>query len=249
MEREEKMIPIYICEDENKIRKHIVEKVKEQIKKVNLDMEICCETSDPEQILQNIRHNVRGIYFLDVDFKHERLNGFTLAKQIRKIDPKGFIIFVTIHSELTFETFKMHLQAMDYIIKNQSDMYLQISNCLNIIKEKIVKERGFNKDIFYIETTCNSHEVPLSQIVYFNQKDRKHVVVHTAQEILEFEGRVSDISKHINKDYLKLNSKILLNTKHITKLYLSDQKIELSTGEIFAVSSEIRRKLNQLRFI
>ena len=106
-------------------------------------MNIICATTNPLELTQQINaKNQRAIYFLDVDLKHEQYDGFTLAKQIRKVDTRGFIIFVTTHEELMFETFKYRLEAMSYLIKDDSSLEKQIRHCLEDIHNLIIAEIG-----------------------------------------------------------------------------------------------------------
>ena len=62
--------------------------------------------------------------FLDVELKNEPMDGFGLGKIIRETDPRGFIIYVTAFEELAFETFRYHLEALDYIIKGDMEKML-----------------------------------------------------------------------------------------------------------------------------
>lgn len=50
------------------------------------------------------------------------MNGFELAQEIRKFDPRGFIIFITTHAELSYMTFTYKVEALDYIIKDDIDL-------------------------------------------------------------------------------------------------------------------------------
>ena len=61
-----------------------------------------------------------GIYFLDIDLKTD-MTGLTLAQEIRKYDPRGFIIFITTHSEMSYMTFIYKLEALDFILKDDPE--------------------------------------------------------------------------------------------------------------------------------
>ncbi|MBA5760556.1 response regulator, partial [Escherichia coli] len=63
-------------------------------------------TGDPFELVSRMpRHQGMGLYFLDIDLGQPDMNGFELAQEIRKFDPRGFIIFITTHAELSYMTF------------------------------------------------------------------------------------------------------------------------------------------------
>ena len=119
------MIKIFICED----NKNQQEKFKDIISNIiiieNYDMEIELVTENPYEVLEHIKENTTsGLYFLDVDL-HSKINGIQLAEKIRKYDPRGFIVFVTTHAEMSYLTFMYKVEAMDYIIKDNYN-YMKI---------------------------------------------------------------------------------------------------------------------------
>ena len=131
------MLPVYICEDNAQIRAELESYLKKQILIEKYDMRLTLSTRHPEDIIAAIRKTPgRGIYFLDVELNGESMDGFALGQEIRRHDTRGFIIYVTAYKELAFETFRYHLEALDYITKeNQEKMYAGMSRCLHIITD------------------------------------------------------------------------------------------------------------------
>ena len=115
------MLKVYICEDIEVQRNRMTKIVENMIYIENFDMEIEVVTNDPHEILSVVQEiDEVGIYFLDIDLQTD-MDGLELAKEIRKYDPRGFIIFVTTHSEMSFMTFVYKLEAMDFILKDEED--------------------------------------------------------------------------------------------------------------------------------
>ncbi|MDE7277339.1 MAG: response regulator, partial [Lachnospiraceae bacterium] len=116
------MLPIYICEDDERIRNAERLWLEKQILIEGFDMEIALCTGNPEELLEYLTHTQRqGIYFLDVELKGASMDGFRLGEEIRKKDARGFMIYVTAFQELAFETFRYHLEALDYIVKESRE--------------------------------------------------------------------------------------------------------------------------------
>lgn len=116
---------IYICEDNRKQRETIENIILSLTE--NTDFNISFSTDDPKALLKKLENNKQtNIYFLDVDL-NSYINGLELAKEIRKFDINGYIIFLTSHAELTLLTFQYKVRAMDYILKGK----------ISVVKEKI----------------------------------------------------------------------------------------------------------------
>ena len=112
------MLPVYICEDDAMIRAAQKEYLRKQILMEGYDMEIALCSGHPEEIIRAVRESPgRGIYFLDIELKGEPMDGFGLGQEIRRLDSRGFLIYVTAFQDLAFETFRYHLEALDYIVK------------------------------------------------------------------------------------------------------------------------------------
>ena len=111
------MIPVYICDDELPIRKNLEQIVSNQILILDSDMGPVQTLDDPEKLLEMQKQDsVPAIYFLDIDFPG-KMSGLELAQKLRQYDPRGFIVFITAHNDLAFETFRLRLEALDYIVK------------------------------------------------------------------------------------------------------------------------------------
>ena len=116
------MLSVYICEDQEEVRRIQRECLEKQIMIQGYDMEIALSSGCPGEILEAVEKNPgRGIYFLDVELKGEEMDGFALGREIRRLDPRGFIVYVTAYGNLAFETFRYHLEALDYIVKESME--------------------------------------------------------------------------------------------------------------------------------
>ncbi|MDE7068263.1 MAG: response regulator, partial [Schaedlerella arabinosiphila] len=136
------MLPVYICEDDPAIRAFQEDYLKKQILIGEYDMKLVLSSAHPQDILKAVAEAPgRGIYFLDVELKNEPMDGFTLGQEIRKLDARGFIVYVTAFRDLAFETFRYHLEALDYIVKeNEQKVQEGIRHSLQVITERMKRE-------------------------------------------------------------------------------------------------------------
>ena len=149
------MIPIYLCDDEPAVRRGIRTELEKEILISGYDMEVVCDTGDPEELLDAVRRNgKRGIYFLDVDLKDGRYTGFTLGQEVRKEDPRGFLVYVTAFGELAFETFRYKLEALDYIVKADPE---EMFRGMDISWYILSRSGGRCLILFYREAGLSAH--------------------------------------------------------------------------------------------
>lgn len=125
------MLPIYICEDSLSQLKKITKIIENYIIIENLDMKVVCAEQNPYSLIQYLEsHKEQSLYFLDIDLKCD-IDGFELSKKIRHIDPRGFIVFITTHSEMAMLTFQYQVEAMNFIIKDDIENFNgSITKCL-----------------------------------------------------------------------------------------------------------------------
>ena len=77
------MLPVYICEDDARIRDELQTYLEKQILIEGYDMALSLVTSRPEDIIEAVQKTPgRGIYFLDVELNGETMDGFSLGQAI-----------------------------------------------------------------------------------------------------------------------------------------------------------------------
>ena len=114
------MIHIYLCEDDKRQLARWISIIEKYLLMNSTESLLYCTSSTPEDLLKVRSHsNITGLYFLDIDLRAEK-NGIELAEEIRKYDPRGYIVFVTTHSEMAYLTFQYKVEAMDFIIKDKN---------------------------------------------------------------------------------------------------------------------------------
>lgn len=240
------MLNIIICEDNSYQREQIETIIRDELKKLNLNMSIVLSTNTPENVITYLEKYKTNtfLYFLDVDLK-SKVNGIELAKIIRKSDPMGYIVFVTSHAELTLLTFQYKVQAMDYIVKNNlNGIKDKISECINeayndyknsnTIKTNSIQINAGNKVIYF----------NLDDILFFETTSKDHKIrIHTCEEQLEFYGTLREIEKMVSSDYYKPHRSYLVNTKKIKVIDKDNFIIYMINGESCYVAARYLKGL------
>lgn len=240
------MLPVYICEDEEKIRNAERAWLEKQILIEGLDMEIALCTGSPEELLEYLSgQQKQGIYFLDVELKGASMDGFRLGQEIRKKDARGFLVYVTAFQDLAFETFRYHLEALDYICKkNPEKMYAGLSHCLKVIAERVSREQGEHQEYFTVRTLDVVRHIPLKEILYFATAGRTHrIELHARRERLDFIGSIQELEKKLAPKFVRVHRAYLVRGDEIDRVNLKTREVILKNGERCPFSRNMKQRL------
>ena len=236
------MISVFICEDNAVQRKQLEAVVYSYIVAKDCDLEVALSTSDPIKLLTHLEQNPKqnSLYILDVDLQHE-IDGIVLASKIREHDIHGKVVFVTAHDELSYLTFRYKVEALDYIIKDDSgNTVKKLWECLDFVYDKYQNNAhslSFQKNDFYqVKTNFGVRNIPIDEVLFFESSKISHkLILHTKTSRIEFYGTLSDvINAHPN--LYRSHKSFVINVKNIRAIYKSEQQVEMVNGEVALVT-------------
>lgn len=236
------MIPVYICDDEQPVRNRLEEIISQQIMILDNDMGPVRAVEDPELLLQKQKEDtVPAIYFLDIDFPG-KISGLELAQKLRQYDPRGFIVFITAHGDLAFETFRLRLEALDYIVKGDAaSMTLRVQKCLESIRERMQAQRPGQGNYCTIKILDTVRHIPLDRILYFEAVGYRHTLqLHLDDEILEFNSSLEHFASTLGETFWRCHRSFLVNRSRIRAVRLKEQVVELDNGETCLLSRKAK---------
>lgn len=240
------MVPIYLCDDEPAVCGRIAALVEQQLLILGLDMGPVRSFTKADALLAAHRADeVPAIYLLDVDLR-DSLDGFALAVELRRRDPRGYIIFITGHGELSFETFRYRLEAMDYIEKGGEDeMARRLQSCLASIQQRLGDARR-DSSYYTIKLFGSIRHIPVAQILYFEAHGKQHrISLHTDDEILEFFGSLQTAEDELGSGFFRCHRGFLVNRARIDNIRPREALLELDNGETCPLSRTARKSLSQ----
>lgn len=233
------MLNVYICEDIEIQRKKLRKVIENIIMMEELDMEIVAETKNPYKILDYVKEtNEVGIYFLDIDLKTD-ISGLELATEIRKYDPRGFIVFVTVHSELSFMTFQYKLEAMDYILKDKGNEVIRkkVYDCLMNANERFLSKNNKVRDIFKFKVKEHIFTMLYDDILFFETLPNTHkIALHGKKRVTEFYGNIRSLEAELDERFYRCGRAFLLNKNNIREINLKEKKAIMVNGEACPIS-------------
>lgn len=246
------MIPIYICDDDPVWLNLLKKEIEAFICQKGTNMKIVCSSDAPEKLLKYLNDHPAGhsIYILDVNLKAE-LDGMGLALKIREKDPRGFIIFVTIHADMAVKTFTYKLEAMDYIIKDGTDengrpnLNQQVFSCLLRVVDLISNCPHALSGTISVRCNGSDHIISVNDIMFIETIKRSHKLrINLANSSLEISSSLSDMESLLGDDFFMCHKTCLVNLRKIKEVPYTKSEIIMENGAYCPCSI---RKLPLLR--
>lgn len=239
------LINVYICEDNEVQRRRVEGFVKNIIIIEALDMKLALSTSSPYEVIDQVKKNPGvGLYFLDIDLQ-VKLNGLELAQELRKMDPRCFIIFITSHSEMSFLTFQYKVEAMDFIIKDDYDkVYSRVHDCImNVYERYSSLENNLQKN-YIIKTNDRKMVVSYNDILFFETSANIHkIILHAKNRKIEFYGKLKDIEGQLEDIFYRCHRSYIVNTRLIKEIDYQEGIIHMVNGETCFASTRLLKGL------
>ena len=239
------MLNIFVCEDNEVQRRTIVQIIQNTVLIEELDMQLVLDAGDPYILLERVKTSQNtGIYFLDIDLG-SNMNGLKLAQQIRLSDPRGFVVFITAHSELSFMTFQYRVEAMDFVLKdNPAEMKVKIRECLLNAMERYTLQTNRTHKVYTIEINGRKISVDYDDILFFETSGNIHkLILHGKDRQIEFSGTMKELADTLGSDFVRCHRSFLVNKNNIKEVDAKNRIIYFTNGEACLMSTRMMKGL------
>lgn len=245
------MLSVYICED-NLLHLNLYKTMIENlIIMEEYDMTLRAAVSDPDELLflakqERTRFCNSGFYLLDIEL-NSHMNGLELAQRIREFDSRGFIVFLTAHSELALSPYKYHLEIMDFIPKEKPwHIGLRLRMCMDTASQRYYKQAP--SPIVTFKTGCRTICIEEHAILLIASSFTPHKILVTDHNgVREFYGTLKSCSELLSSDFVRCHKAFIVNIRHIATINHTTMTITLTNGDSCMVSSRgLRQVLNAI---
>ena len=237
------MLNIFVCEDNTVQRQTIVKIIQNTVLVEELDMRLVLDAGDPYVLLEQVRTSQNtGIYFLDIDLGSD-MNGMKLAQEIRLSDPRGFIIFITAHSELSYMTFQYRVEAMDFVLKDSpAEAKVKIRECLLNAMERYTLQTNKTHKVYTVEAGGRKISVDHEDIFFFETSVNIHkVILHARDRQIEFSGTIKELAGTLGGDFVRCHRSFLVNKNNIKEIDSKKRIIYFTNGESCLMSTRMMK--------
>ena len=234
------MLAIYLCDDIIEITNRLEKYIKKYLLCRDDDMELVCTAITPDEVLDILSikgPGNTGLYFLDVDLKSS-IDGFQLAAKIRDKDPNGFIVFITDHGERSYDTFKYHLEALDYICKaDLNNIEERICDCITLAYKRYQTISSDPEKYYMGHAGSRKYYLPLKDILYFTTSPTPHQLsVHLTSDIYSVRGDIKNLEAQLDERFFRCEKSYLVNLEHIRYVEKNKRLITLDNQSQIPVS-------------
>ena len=239
------MLDIFVCEDDAAQRRAIVQIIRNTVLIEELDMQLVLEAGDPYVLLEKVRTGKNtGIYFLDIDLGSD-MNGMKLAQEIRLSDPRGFIIFITAHSEMSYMTFQYRVEAMDFVLKdNPAEAKMKIRECLLKAMERHTLQTGRTHKVYTVRFGGRKISVDYNDIFFFETSGNIHkVILHGKDRQIEFSGTIKELADTLDDNFVRCHRSFLVNKNNIKEVDVKKRMVHFTNGETCLMSTRMMKGL------
>lgn len=228
------MTEIYLCDDEVAWIEKMEHAVSDFMVSSDWEFSIVCKALMPNNLLDCLyqRETWGGIYFLDIGFKSE-MSGIDLGRKIRELDPEAILIFITTHDEMVMDTFRLKLQATDYIIKDKGNIRSQIFEALHSVVARydlFTKKISSPRISFF---TNGLYHFIYKNDIYFveSQKNQHKLFVHMKSEIFIIASSLREIEQQLGGDFIMCRRGCLVNLAHVTEANQATRELVFDNKE------------------
>lgn len=171
------------------------------------------------------------ILLLDIEMK--KMDGVTLAREIRKTNKSVQIVFITGYSDYIADGYDV--EALHYLMKPLKEEKLFV--VLDRVVNRIIQNEKYLLLNYYDETI----RIPLHEIVYIDV-DRNYVTIHSNQDYT-IKKTLGEIEKELDKRFFRIGRSVIVNLKYISRVTKTD--VFLANNTILQLPRGVYDSLNR----
>lgn len=171
------------------------------------------------------------ILLLDIEMK--KMDGVTLAREIRKTNKSVQIVFITGYSDYIADGYDV--EALHYLMKplKEEKLFVVLDRAVN----RIIQNEKYLLLNYYDETI----RIPLHEIVYIDV-DRNYVTIHSNQDYT-IKKTLGEIEKELDKRFFRIGRSVIVNLKYISRVTKID--VFLANNTILQLPRGVYDSLNR----
>ncbi|MCR5546870.1 MAG: LytTR family DNA-binding domain-containing protein [Lachnospiraceae bacterium] len=222
-----------ICEDEVQTLQFIQRKLNIFFQNAGLSFQF--QSFDNPLLLKDTlgKGQLFDLYFLDIEMPE--MDGLSLAKKIRTLNPDAIIVFISNKDELVFQSFEV--RPFRFIRKNHFEE--ELPGLINALKKALSPQKNPS---LVLKNGSEIITISISDLIYVEAM-RKECLFHTTSEIITLKYKLSDISKELTPyGFIQSHRSFLINYRYIFSI--SRDGISLDNKEVVPIG---RTHLEQVK--
>lgn len=231
---------VAVCDDNNAALKVLSKSIKNAFAKFTDEFNMM-NFSDGTLLLDEHKKEPFDVVFLDIDMPV--ISGFDIAKSLRDDFSNCYIVFVTSHSELVYES--MNFQPFNFIRKNCS---VPIDESVSDIVSKLMQHMKQNEKIILEDYNYRKHPVLIRNIIYI-ESDGHYVIFYALSDgfPIRIRGSITEHEEIYSKyDFVRVHKKYLVNLRYLSQLNYNSNEIILGIiGKNLPMSKRMKKEVKE----
>lgn len=222
---------VFLCDDEPEIVSVLTVQVQEYLPESKVE-----GFTDGISLLKALQKKDCDILLLDIDMPE--MNGLDVAKCLEELRVKPFLIFVTSHDELVYDSF--HYHPFGFIRKSRLEEELE-----KVLKDCCLDMAG-RKRHFCFHTASADIKLDLQDILYF-EADGNYLKVFTKETCYRFRETLLAVENALSADgFVRVHKGFLINQEAVRMIGQGDVELingsYIPFGRIYLESAKKRLK-------
>ncbi len=211
------MLRIAVCDDEERYRVNL----KSHLDKLLINIDCNVETfSDGKLLIESFRQNHYDLLFLDIEMP--AIDGITLARTLRSLSDKVYIVFLTSHVEYALEGYEVN--ALRYLTKP-----VDIDKLKEVLR--YVQEKAGTSRQLMIREDGEEIILDINDIVYMEAMNQ-NVRIVTTQGDHTIRYNIGDFEDKLRNDgFFRIHRGFLISLAKVGRIAKNDVIMNWGTSE------------------
>lgn len=233
------MVRVALCED-NKVFLEILRRmVEERFEQCNVANRITDYMSGAV-FLEHHKKEPFDIVFMDIFMPD--MNGFEVAKEIRKKSEKTYIIFVTTERSLVYDVFDF--EAFDFVPKDSRELLeSKLTRVIKRLSEHLSAHMKICLDISFGEKKY----IEPCEIVWVQSQGNYVDYVLISGEKLHIRGTIDSVLKILSpRLFVRIHNRNIVNMMHIIRIDYPNNEVIMRDGQRINISRKYKNELDMI---
>lgn len=228
---------VAVCDDNKVMLEFLSGYIAETFTSYNVPHDMSCFTKGKEFIEQ---HKITPFDVAFLDIKMPDIDGFEVAKQVRGISEKTYIIFVTTESGLVYDSFDYH--PFYFIPKGKTEI---LKSKLNSVIGKLIEQLKENYTVCFDMPHGEKKYVKTSDVIYATSSSN-YVDIVCKSETIHIRRKLEKLLDELPpKSFARINNRFIVNMGFVVRVDNTRMKVTVSNGTELNISRTYKAEFSE----
>lgn len=233
------MMYVAICDDNEAMLNFLSGKISEIFTENGMAFELQ-KFHSGEEFLKNHENCPFDVVFMDIVMPD--MNGFDVAKQMRRISKDTYLIFITTESSLVYESFDF--QPFYFIPKGSPKILVER---LSHVIKRLAVHLSANKNIILKASYGDEYSIDPMDIISAESNTKYVSYCFTNRPALKIRQKLDEAQKALNPYlFVRIHNRFIVNMKHIKRIDYPNLEVTMNDGRTLNISRSYKKELEKL---